>query len=350
MARPRKKTSKKEIKADLKDRDKLLSSILDSIDGAQLLGSDGLATKIRGVLSTQSPGLDAAIGRGGIPLGRLSILAGPEGTGKTTFALHLVAECQRRGGVAIYVDKEYKLDPDYARAIGVDTKHLIILQPDYLEKVFEAGEHTIEMAAKHRVDSGVRVPILFVLDSMNAAITKAQFDGEWTDQHYSPQAGVFSQCLPKFIPKVSREDVALLFLGQKRSKIGVMFGDDFNLIGGNAPPHYASLIMRITRIGSEKKDNHLVASKVKIECIKNQISPPFKKTECLIEFGKGVNKEHSLLWHAESLGVVKKNGSWYTFKGKNIGQGLSKTVSLMREDRVLYKKIKKSFRKKAGLI
>lgn len=345
MAKSKKKKVVKTKEVGVKDRDSLLTDILESIDGAQLLGSDGLAIKIRGVLSTQSPGLDAAIGRGGIPYSRLSILAGAEGTGKTTIALHLAAECQKRGGVVIYVDMEYKLDPDYAQAIGVDNKNLIILQPNYLEKVFEAGVKAIGKAKKYRESTGVRVPILFILDSMNAAISKEEYDGEYEDKQYSPQAKVFSKSLPKFMPLVSQEDIALLFLGQKRTKMNVMYGDNFNLIGGMAPPHYASLIMRIKRIGTKKEDNKNVASRVRIECIKNQISAPFRKTECLIEYGKGINKFDSLLWHAASLNVIKTKGSWIEFGGKNIAQGMDKAIAILKKDKKLYKAIKKEMKK-----
>jgi recombination protein RecA len=341
---------KKTKEINYKKRDDLLTNILGAIDGAQLLGSDGLAIKIRGVLSTQSPGIDAAIGRGGIPFGRLSILAGLEGSGKTTLALQLVAECQRRGGVAIYIDKEYKLDPDYAKAIGVDIEHLVIIQPDYLEKVFEAGRATIEMAAKYREKTGERIPILFVLDSMNAAIAKSQYEGEFEDKQYSPQARVFSESLPKFLPLVSKEDVALLFLSQIRKKIGVMFGDDYTLSGGNAPRHYASLIMHISR-GQSTKDKETyekTANIVKVECIKNQIAPPFRKTEILIEYGKGINRAHSLIWHCENLGIIKKNGPWISFGEENIGQGIKACCEKLAEDPKLFLRLKKALRQKVG--
>lgn len=346
----KKKTKKRKpvlAKQKLKNRDDLIDSYLVAIDGAQLLGGHGMARKIRGVLSTQAPGLNAAIGRGGIPLGRLSILAGAEGSGKTTLALHLAAQCQAQGGVVIYVDTEYKLDPDYAQSIGVDTKRLVILQPPHLEDVFMAGEHVIEQAKKYRIDVGVRIPILFIQDSMNSSISKAEYEGEHGDDFYSPQARVYSKSLPKFMPKVSKEDIALFFLGQQRKKIGVVFGDDFSLIGGSAPKHYSSLIMRIKRIGSVKKDNQQVASRVVIECVKNQIAPPFRKTECLIEYGKGINPYHSLIFAALELGIIEKDGAWYSYKGKQLGQGLMKSAVLLKKNRKLFEKIEKRLYKKA---
>ncbi len=346
----KKKTKKKKpvlTKQKLQNRDDLIDSYLVAIDGAQTLGGDGMARKIRGVLSTQVPGLNATIGRGGIPLGRLSILAGPEGTGKTTLALHLAAECQAQGGVVIYVDTEYKLDPDYAKAIGVDTKRLVILQPPHLEAVFMAGEHVIELAKKYRIDVGVRIPILFIQDSMNSSISKAEYEGEHGDDFYSPQARVYSKSLPKFMPKVSKEDVALFFLGQERKKIGVIFGDDFSLIGGSAPKHYSSLIMRIKRIGLVKKDNQQIASRVTIECVKNQIAPPFRKTECLIEFGKGINRYYSLAHSALQLGIIEQSGAWYSYKGKQLGQGLDKTALFLKKHKKICHKIETRLYKKS---
>jgi len=317
----------------------LRNEILNSIDDAQLLGGDGLARKIRGVLSTQSPGLDAAIGRGGYPLGRLTILAGQEGTGKSTFALHAAAECQKKDGLAIYMDMEYKLDPDYARAIGVDTKNLIISQPPYLEKIFESCEKTIEIAKKHRELTKTRVPILIILDSMNSAITKEQVESDYDDRQYSPQARIFSSSLPKLMRKISEQDVALLFIAQYRKRIGVVYGDEFSMIGGHAPKHNASLIIMVTRTGYDKKDNEKIGNRTKVECIKNQIAPPFRKTECLIEYGKGSNREYSLLWHAESEDIIKKSSNYYVFENERIGYGIKKAINTIKKDESLYNEI-----------
>jgi len=300
--------------------------------GAQLLGSKGLAIKIRGVISTQIPSVDAAIGRGGVPLGRLTMLHGKEGSGKTTLALHIVAECQRQNGIVVYMDKEYKLDPDYAAAIGVNTSKLIISQPSYLEKVFETSHKVIESAAKHRKATGERTPILLVLDSMNAAITKAQFEGEWEDKYVAPASRVFSELLPKLVPAVHKEDISLLWISQMRQKIGVMFGDDVETCGGNAPKHWASLILKITRIGTSKADGEKVANKLRIEPVKNQISPPFRRAECEVTYGTGIDKVKSLLWLAEKQGLVKKGGGgWYSFGSHKLGQGMDNAAKFLRE-------------------
>jgi recombination protein RecA len=317
-----------------------INDILEGIraggdEGATLLGSDGHALKIRGVISTQCPGLDKAIGRGGVPLGRLSILHGAEGSGKTTEALHLVAEVQRKGGIAIYMDKEYKLDPDYAAGIGVDIKRLIISQPSYLEQVFATSSGTIQRAAKWRAKSGKRVPILIILDSMNAAITKAQFEGEWDDQHMAPQARVFSAQLPKLIPEVSKEDVALVWISQVRKKMNIQFGDDDEIAGGKAPRFYASLIIKFKRIGTVKVGDEKVGNRTVAECVKNQIAPPFRKADFTITYGRGIDSEMSLLELGIEAKVITKTGAWYDVGERRIGNGIVNSADVLREEPLL---------------
>ena len=241
-----------------------IKSVLGDEDGTQLLGSDGLAIKIKGVVSTQCATIDAAIGRGGIPTGRLTIINGAEGCGKTTLALHLAAEVQKMGGVAVYLDKEYKLDPDYAAKIGVDLEKLIISQPSYLERAFVAFDAIINRAVDIRKQSGERIPIMIILDSMNAAISKAQFEGEWDDSHYAPQARVYSNLLPKLMPKVSKEDVALVWISQIRQKIGLQFGNPDDICGGKAPKFYASLILDVKRAKTIAKDGEKVGNEITV--------------------------------------------------------------------------------------
>jgi len=314
------------------------TGVLDSIrsklgdDSAMLLGSDGLAIKIRGVISTQCATIDAAIGRGGIPRSRLTLLHGMEGSGKTTLALHIVAETQRLGGVAVYIDKEYKLDPDYARAIGVNIDQLVLAQPPHLESVFATCEGVIERAAELR-KGGERIPILIVLDSMNAAITKAQYEGEWEDKHMAPQARVYSELLPKLMPKVSKEDVALLWISQVRKKM-VMFGNDTETAGGNAPKFYASLLLDVRRVATNKdSDGEKVANKLVVECKKNQIAPPFRKAEVLIDYGHGINQEQALVAQGVADGIIKKAGNAYEYKGEKLGgQGLPAAAKALKKD------------------
>lgn len=296
---------------------------------AQLLGSQALAIKIRGVISTQAPTVDRAIGRGGIPLGRIILLHGKEGSGKTTIALHLVAETQSRGGMVIYADAEYKLDPDYARRVGVDLNRLIIIQPDYLEKLFAGIENTLAVAKQYRV-KGESFPILIVLDSINAMPTKAEFEGGWEDRHIAPDAGVYSSKLKKLTPMINREDVALLLISQEREKVGVMFGRKEQTGGGKAPRFYSSLIMEVARVGAIKDGDEVIGNLTEVRCAKNQIAPPFKKAQFNLIFGRGIDYEQSLLQMAVDAGIVEKKGAWYNYKGERIGQGEANAVAVLR--------------------
>lgn len=313
----------------------VLDGILEEVGdaGAQLLGSDGLALKIRGVISTGNIGVDRAIGRWGIPLGRLTIVHGAEASGKTTLALQAVAECQATGGVAVYIDKEYKLDPDYAAALGVDIKRLIIVQPSYLEKVFTIIEAIVGRAASIRKKSGKRIPILVVLDSMNACITKHMFEAEDYDTvEIAGPPRVWSQKLPKLMPLVSAEDVALCFISQVRTKIGVMFGDPDDICGGNAPKFFASLIIHMKYVGAERKDGEKFANKVRVECKKNQIAPPFKKHEVLINYGYGMDSEYSTITDGAKVGILKKSGGIYSYKDIVIGKSLLKSAKALKKN------------------
>lgn len=300
--------------------------IVGADDAAQLLSSDGLAIKIKGVISTQSAGLDAAIGRGGVPTGRLTIIWGPEGCGKTTLAGHLVAEVQRLGGVAVYIDKEYKLDPEYFASLGVDCDSLIISQPPYLEKAFKVFDAVIDKAAKLRENSKKRYPILIVLDSMNAAITKAEYEGDYEDKHYAPQAGVYSRLLPKLIPKVNKEDVALVWIAQTRTKIGVQYGDPNGIAGGNAPKFYSSLMMRVNKKKVIVEDGGKVGQGTEVVCTKNQIAPPFKRANFDIVYGKGIAIDRSLFDQAVKDDIIHQSGSWYTWRGETLGHGKGDSI------------------------
>jgi recombination protein RecA len=317
---------------------------------AMLLGDDILKMKIRGVISTQIPELDAAIGRGGVPFGRLTIVHGGEGSGKTTLCLHLVAEVQRMGGVAVYIDKEYKLDPEYAAKVGVDIKSLIISQPSYLEKVFDLTDGIIKKVAAIRKARGKRIPILIVLDSLNACITKTEFEGEYGDKTVAAVARLLSAKLPKLIPQVSQEDVALVFISQVRQKIGVMFGDDEETAGGKAPKFYASLLIHVKRRGTERdeKSGEKVANVVQFECKKNQIAPPFRKAQVKVEYGKGFNRTLSLINRAIELGVLTKKGSWVHWKDTPLGQSVDKACEYLENEKESMDKLRRVVRKKEG--
>lgn len=279
---------------------------------AQILGSDGLAIKIRGVISTQCETIDYAIGRGGIPLGRTTVLHGWESSGKTTIALHCAAETQKRGGMVVYIDTEYKLDPDYAKSIGVNTEDLVIVQPPHLEAAFRKIETAIKVAAKYR-ESGKRLPILIVLDSINSTRAKSVIEGDWDDNSVAAESRVWSSKFPKLIPQLNKEDVALLLISQLRDKIGVVFGPREHLAGGHAPKFYASLILGITKKATiRNKTNEVVGNECEIYVGKNQISPPFKSASFKIMYGKGIDYDDSLLKVAVNKGVVEVSGAWFS--------------------------------------
>jgi len=296
---------------------------------AQFLGSDLQALKIRGVISTQCVTLDRAIGRGGVPLGRLTLLHGKEGSGKTTIALHLIAEAQKRGGLCVYIDAEHKLDPDYAERIGVDIARLLLVQPDYVEKMFPMVEKAVAIAKKYR-EQGEPFPILFVLDSINALPTKEEFEAGWEDHHVAPDARAYSSKLKKLMPILKREDVALVFVSQVREKVGVMFGSKERTGGGNAPKFYSSLILETTRTGAVKDGDREIGNLTNVRCSKNQIAPPFKHAEFKLVWGRGIDYEDSLLQEALRAGVVEKAGAWFSHKGERLGQGAANAASTLR--------------------
>lgn len=324
--------------------DDMSKELLAADPSVMLLGASSMSIKIRGVISTQAPTLDYAIGRGGIPLGRLTIGHGGEGSGKTTLALHLAAETQRQGGRVYYIDKEHKLDLDYAAALGVDVDAMYYSTPSHLEQAFEIMAKAIEIFAKYD-DKKTKVPHLIVLDSMNAAITKAQLEGEWDAHHMAPQARVYSQSLPKLIPIVSKTNVALFWISQVRKKMNVQYGDDSDIAGGNAPKFYASLILDVKRIGTAKEGEEKVGSKVKITCKKNQISMPFKEAELEISYGRGFNRCRSLLDLAEGHGVVEKEGNWFSYKGEKFANGMVQACDKLTENPTMLAEIEAETRK-----
>lgn len=329
-------------------------------DVAMFVGSDEMAFKIRGVITTQCPALDAALGRGGIPLARLTILHGKEGSGKTTLALHIVAACQQEGGLAVYIDKEHTLDPEYAASIGVDTSRLIISQDGSLEDVIKFIYSIIELAAAHRVRTGRRTPIVIVLDSINAAIAKCRIDGDPGDAHVAPEARIWSSELPKLIAECYKEDVALVFISQVRKKMNVMFGDPDEIAGGEAPKFYASIILKVTPVGAaretadgaattgEDKDAIKVGYNVEVEAKKNKIAPPFKRAKFLIRYGEGIDFYDSLVKVAVANDIMEKSGAWISYNGERIGQGGIAAAKFLSERPELAGEINAAFRTKMG--
>jgi len=313
-----------------------------------LLGGGAEALKIRGVITTGAPEVDEAIGRGGIPLGRITILHGGEGSGKTTLCLQTVAECQAQGGTGAYYDTEHKLDPDYANALGVDKENLIIVRPETLEGFFDSANKFMDLIIAQRERTGIRAPCIMVLDSINSTMAKITIEGDAGDQQYAPEARIWSKQLSKLNRRISMESVALVLISQVRKKIGLLFGDPDEIAGGQGPRFYASLIMKVTRTGSEVVDGAKTANKTQVECKKNQIAPPFKKAQVLIKYGKGVDFARSLLKVATTAGIIVKSGNTYSLDGESIGVGDGAATKWLRKNTEVRERINKQWRESKG--
>ena len=272
---------------------------------------DGNAMRDIQVVSTGSIGLDIALGAGGVPRGRIIEVYGPESSGKTTLALHIVAEIQKLGGTAAFVDAEHALDPQYAEKLGVDLKDLLISQPDN-------GEQALEITDMLVRSGGVEVVII---DSVAALTPKAEIEGDMGDSHMGLQARLMSQALRKLTSSISRTNTLVVFINQIRSKIGVMFGSPETTTGGNALKFYASVRLDVRRIGSIKKGDDVLGNETRVKVVKNKIAPPFKEVVFEILYGEGISREGELIDLASELKIIEKSGSWYSYNGEKIGQG-----------------------------
>lgn len=322
---------------------------------AQMLGAEGLALKIRGVVSTRVPQIDLVIGRGGFPLGRLSVLTGGEGGGKTTLALHAIAEIQSKGGLGIYCDREFKLDPDYAKAIGVNLDDLIVTRPHTLEDFIDQMHRLIGTIKKVRERTGKRRPVLFVLDSLNALRAKAVLEGDAGDHHVAPEARKWSTHLPDIIAEASHEDIALVFISQVRKKIGVMFGSPDDIAGGEAVKFFASVILKVTRIGNERAPikgsdkTKKVANKLEVVANKNQVAPPFGTCNIVMSYGTGVHRTRSLIEACVETGLCKMDGNTFVDPyGTELGVGIKASVATLDLDKKRRSALLKAFREAQG--
>jgi recombination protein RecA len=292
------------------------------------------------VIPSGSLGLDLAVGIGGLPRGRIIEIYGPESSGKTTLALHAIAEAQRRGGTCAFIDAEHALDPTYARKLGVDVDNLLISQPD-------AGEQALEIADT-LVRSGA-VDVL-VVDSVAALVPRAELEGEMGDSHMGLHARLMSQALRKITGSVSRSNCMLIFLNQIRMKIGVMFGNPETTTGGNALKFYASLRLEIRRIGQIKERDEVVGNQTRVKVVKNKLAPPFRQVEFDIMYGEGISKVGELLDLGVKAAVVEKSGAWFSYDSQRIGQGRENAKQFLREHRNLADAIEAKVREQSGVI
>jgi len=332
-------------KEDNADRKRALEAALSQIDRAfgkgsvMKLGSRDLGVATDAV-STGSLGLDIALGIGGLPRGRVVEIYGPESSGKTTLALHVVAEVQKKGGVAAYVDAEHALDPVYAKKLGVDIDEMLISQPD-------TGEQALEITDTLVRSGGVDI---VVIDSVAALTPKAELEGEMGDQLPGLQARLMSQALRKLTGSISKSNTIVLFINQIRMKIGIMFGNPETTTGGNALKFYASVRLDIRRIGAIKDRDEVVGNQTRVKVVKNKVAPPFKQVEFDIMYGVGVSKVGELVDLGVKAGIVEKSGSWYSFDGSRIGQGREAAKTFLAANSDIADKIEQAIRANAGQI
>jgi recombination protein RecA len=312
---------------DEKERSRALDLTLGQIEkqfgkGSILrLGSKEAVMPVA-VISTGSISVDAALGVGGLPRGRVAEVFGPESSGKTTIALQVIAEAQKRGGMAAFIDVEHALDPSYARKLGVDVDNLLVSQPDFGEQALEI---TAALIASNSID-------VLVVDSVAALVPKAELEGEMGDSHMGLQARLMSQALRKLTGVVSRSKTCLIFINQIREKIGVMFGNPETTTGGRALKFYASVRIDIRRIAAIKDGDRVVGNRTKVKVVKNKVAPPFREAEFDIIYGEGISREGDLLDLGVQHNVLEKSGSWFSYKGERVGQGRENARQFLRDN------------------
>jgi recombination protein RecA len=291
------------------------------------------------IISTGSIALDIALGTGGVPRGRVVELFGPESSGKTTLALHIIAEAQKAGGIAAFIDAEHALDASYARALGVDIDNLLLSQPDTGEQALEITETLVRSGA---IDC-------IVIDSVAALVPRAEIDGEMGDQHMGLQARLMSQALRKLTGTVSKSRTTVIFINQIRMKIGVMFGNPETTTGGNALKFYSSVRLDIRKVSSLKEGDDMIGNRVRVRVVKNKVAPPFKEAEFDILFGKGINYEGELLDLGTAHGMIQKSGTWFSYGEERMGQGRENARGFLLNNPEIKDKLKVAILEKVGL-
>ncbi len=327
------------------DKQKALDAALSQIERAfgkgsvMRLGQGETAVEVESI-STGSLGLDIALGIGGLPKGRIVEVYGPESSGKTTLALHVVAEAQKAGGTCAFVDAEHALDPAYARKLGVNLEELLISQPDTGEQSLEITDTLVRSGA---VD-------VLVVDSVAALVPKAELEGDMGDSHMGLQARLMSQALRKLTGSISRSNCLVIFINQIRSKIGVMFGSPETTTGGNALKFYASVRLDIRRIGAIKNKTDIVGNETKVKVVKNKMAPPFKIVTFDIMYGEGISKEGEIIDLGIEAGLVEKSGAWFSYGTERIGQGREKVKQYLKDNPKVSQEIEDAIRSQSGLL
>ncbi len=325
------------------DRDKALDVAMAQIEkqfgkGSLMRLGDHAAVPIE-VIPTGSIALDLALGIGGLPRGRVIEIYGPESSGKTTVALHAVASAQAAGGVAAFIDAEHALDPEYARALGVDTDALLVSQPDTGEQALEIADMLIRSGAL----------AIIVIDSVAALVPRAEIEGEMGDSHVGLQARLMSQALRKITGALSNSGTTAIFINQLREKIGVMFGSPETTTGGKALKFYASVRLDVRRIETLKDGTEAVGNRTRVKVVKNKVAPPFKQAEFDIVYGQGISREGSLIDVGVDQGLIKKSGAWYTYDGDQLGQGKENVRSFLKDNPDMADEIEKKIKEKLGI-
>jgi recombination protein RecA len=291
------------------------------------------------VIPTGSIALDVALGIGGLPRGRVVEIFGPESSGKTTVALHAIASAQRLGGIAAFIDAEHALDPDYARALGVDTDALLVSQPDTGEQALEIADMLVRSGALD----------IIVIDSVAALVPRAEIEGEMGDSHVGLQARLMSQALRKITGALNNSNTTAIFINQLREKIGVMFGSPETTTGGRALKFYASVRLDVRRIETLKDSTEAVGNRTRVKVVKNKVASPFKQAEFDIMYGKGISREGSLIDVGVEQGIIRKSGAWYTYDGEQLGQGKENSRSFLKENPDVASAIEKRILEKLGV-